>query len=98
MIAILLTIASFEAGYILGKWQDFDRDGKLAKHETKIKILESEILKGRRWKLMKTREEIMGEFNAILDAIGINPFQSIYVEFYDKMVLIHKDSIITEDE
>jgi len=42
-IAILLIIASFEGGWILAKHEDLDRDGIISKHETKIKVLESEV-------------------------------------------------------
>jgi len=43
IIATLIATAGFQGGYILGKWQDFDRDGKIAKHETQIGILKSDM-------------------------------------------------------
>ena len=42
-IAVLIAIAGFQGGYILGKWQDFDRDGKISKHETQIGILRGDM-------------------------------------------------------
>ena len=42
-IAILLTIASFQGGFILGRWEDLDRDGKLSKHNTQIEVLKGEM-------------------------------------------------------
>jgi len=42
-ITILFGVACFEGGFILGKWEDLDRDAKLAKQETKIAILQSDV-------------------------------------------------------
>ena len=43
MIVILFGIATAECGYIYGKQEYFDYEGKLCIHETKIKFLESEM-------------------------------------------------------
>jgi hypothetical protein len=43
LIGILLLIVGLQGGFILGKWEKFDRDGKIAEQETKIKVLESEM-------------------------------------------------------
>lgn len=43
LIALLLATSCLEAGWIIAKQEDLDRDGKIAKHETRIKMLESEL-------------------------------------------------------
>ena len=42
-IAILIAVAAGEFGFIMGKWKEFDYPGRLINHETKIKMLESEM-------------------------------------------------------
>ena len=42
-IIILVAIAFLEAGFILGRWEFTDRDGKLSKHETQIEMQRIEI-------------------------------------------------------
>lgn len=43
LLGILLVLVSIQLGFILGKWEYTDRDGKLAKHETQIEVLKSDI-------------------------------------------------------
>jgi hypothetical protein len=54
-IAILLIIASLEGGWILGKWEDLDRDGKIAKQNTQIEILKDDM------KAVKVKLKIKGD-------------------------------------
>ena len=42
-IAILIAIASFEGGFLLGRWEDLDRDSKLSEHNTRIEVLKGEM-------------------------------------------------------
>ena len=42
-VMILVAIAFLEAGFILGRWEFTDRDGRLSKHETQIEMQRIEI-------------------------------------------------------